>query len=184
MDWLFINWNIVDNWMLIESKEKMDIKESWKEIRNHFNKSFSSNFHVSIASVDSNHLPTVTPIGTLFLNDNLTGFYFEKYPKKLPKSAKGNKTICVLAVNSGIWFWLKSLYRAEFKNYPAIKLYGELGEIRKATNVQLDRLNRRMKITKWTKGNKYLWGDMKTVREIVFTKAEKANIGKMTNELE
>ena len=45
----------------------MDIKTNWEKIRLHFNKSFRSNFHVSIASVDSENNPTVTPIGSLFL---------------------------------------------------------------------------------------------------------------------
>ena len=62
----------------------MDIHSDWNIIRNHFNKSFRTNFHVSIATVDSENNPTVTPIGSLFLNDNQTGFYFEKYPSKLP----------------------------------------------------------------------------------------------------
>jgi len=57
----------------------MDIISNWKEIRKHFNLSFRSNFHVSIASVDRENNPTVTPIGYLFLNNNQTGFYFEKW---------------------------------------------------------------------------------------------------------
>ena len=60
----------------------MDIKTNWTSIRKHFNKSFRSNFYISIASVDADNNPTVTPIGSLFLNDNLCGFYFEKYPSK------------------------------------------------------------------------------------------------------
>lgn len=161
----------------------MNIQDNWNKIRSHFNKSFNSNFHVSIASIDSNQMPTVTPIGTLFLNKDQKGFYFEKYPQKLAKSAKENKNICVLAVNSGTLFWLKSLYKFEFKSYPAVKLYGELGNLREATEIELKRLQKRMKVTNWTKGNHYLWGDMNTVREINFTKAEKINIGKMTQNL-
>ncbi|MFK8102320.1 MAG: pyridoxamine 5'-phosphate oxidase family protein [Saprospiraceae bacterium] len=161
----------------------MDIKTDWTKIRNHFNKSFKSNFHVSIASVDSENKPTVTPIGTLFLNGNQTGFYFEKYPSKLPQSATANKNICILGVNSSTWFWLKSLYLVKFDSYPAVKLYGQLGIRRQATEIEIDRLNRRMKPTKWTKGNKYLWGDMTTIREITFTNGEAVNIGKMTNNL-
>jgi len=48
----------------------MDIKSNWKEIKRHFNRSFRTNFHVSIASVDKDNNPTVTPIGSLFLNNN------------------------------------------------------------------------------------------------------------------
>ena len=161
----------------------MDIKQDWKLIRTHFNKCFSSNFHVAIASVDVENNPNVTPIGSLFLNSDRTGFYFEKFPKNLRKNADGNKRICVLAVNSGSWFWLRSLIRVRFNSYPGLKLYGELGVRRKATAIELSRLQRRMKATRWTKGNRYLWGDMEMVREVRFDKVEKIHIGKMTSAL-
>jgi len=161
----------------------MDIKTDWASIRLHFNKSFRSNFYVSIASVDAENNPTVTPIGSLFLNDKQSGFYFEKYPSKLPIHAKINRNICALGVNSNTFFWLKSLFKGKFSSYPAIKLYGQLGERRKATEQETTRLNRRMKTTKGLKGNTYLWGEMEFVRDITFTKAEKINLGKMTNEL-
>lgn len=158
----------------------MDILTNWNKIRKHFNKSFSSNFYVSVASVDSENNPTVTPIGSLFLNDDQTGFYFEKFPSKLPENAKNNPKVCLLGVNSGRIFWVKALFKEKFTDYPAIKLYGELGEKRKATEKEIARLNRRMKITKGLKGNRYLWGKMENVRDIKFTKAEKINLGKMT----
>ena len=161
----------------------MHISSDWQTIKNHFNKSFSSNLHISIASVDSENNPTVTPIGSLFLNDNQTGFYFEKFPSKLPEHAKTNPNICLLAVNSRRWFWIKALFREKFSDYPAIKLYGKLGIRRKATDKEIRRLNRRMKITNGLKGNTYLWKNMEFVREIEFTKAEKINLGKMTREL-
>lgn len=161
----------------------MDIKANWKLIKKHFNKSFKTSLSVSVASVDKDNKPTVTPIGTVFLNKDQTGFYFEKFPKKIPENAKLNKNICVLAVNSSKWFWIKALYKLKFNAYPAIRLYGELGEKRKATDVEISRLNRRMRTTKRLKGNKYLWGKMEFVREIKFIKAEGINIGKMTIEL-
>ncbi len=161
----------------------MNTETEWFKIRKHFNQSFRSNLNVSIASVDAENNPTVTPIGSLFLNDNQTGFYFEKYPSKLPIHAEKNPNICVLGVNSSRIFWLKSLFKGKFKNYPAIKLYGILGERRKATEKETKRLNKRMKSTNGLKGNKYLWEKMEFVREIDFTKAEKINLGKMTSEL-
>ena len=161
----------------------MDIKENWRLIKRHFNVSFKTSLSVSIASVDKENKPTVTPIGTVFLNKDQTGFYFEKFPKKIPKNAKTNKNICVLAVNSSKWFWVKSLYKLKFNSYPAIRLYGELGDKRKATEIEISRLNRRMRTTKGLKGSTYIWDKMEFVREIEFTKAEGINIGKMTNEL-
>lgn len=161
----------------------MDIVNDWDIIRKHFNKSFSSNFYVSIASVDSENSPTVTPIGSLFLNDNQTGFYFEKFPSKLPEHAKQNKKVCLLAVNSGRLFWIKALFLMKFANHPAIKLYGELGEKRETSKKEIERLNRRMRITRGLKGNTYLWKEMNYIREIQFTHAEKINLGKMTIDL-
>lgn len=161
----------------------MDIKTDWKLIKTHFNTSFKTSLSVSIASVDNNNKPTITPIGTFFLNKDQTGFYFERFSAKLSINAESNKNICVLGVNSSKWFWIKSLYKLKFSSQPAIRLYGELGEKRKATEIEISRLNRRMNSTKRLKGNAYLWGNMKFVREIKFKEAEGMKIGRMTNEL-
>lgn len=161
----------------------MDIEANWSIIKKHFNKSFKTSLSVSIASVDKDNKPTITPIGTFFLNKHQTGFYFEKFPKKIQENVKMNKNICVLAVNSSKWFWIKALYKLKFNAYPAIRLYGELREKRKATEIETSRLNRRMRITKGLKGSTYIWEKMEFVREIKFIKAEGINIGKMTNQL-
>jgi len=161
----------------------MDIKTNWRLIKTHFNKSFKTSLYVAIATVDKDNNPTITPIGTLFLNKNQTGFYFEKFPKKIPANFKINKNICILGVNSSKWFWLKALYKLKFSSYPAIRLYGKLGERRKATEIEIFKLNRRMRTTKGLKGNKYLWGKMEYVRDIYFTKAEGIHIGKMSANL-
>ena len=158
------------------------LKENWQKIRIHFSKAFGSNMHVSIASVNEENQPTVTPIGSLFLNDNQTGFYFEKFATKLNVNSKMNNKICVLAVNSNKWFWLKSLFKMKFEDYPDIKLYGELGIKREATKKEYRAFQRRIRKTKRLKGSKYLWQDMSMVREIKFTKGEKINLGIMTTE--
>jgi hypothetical protein len=162
---------------------KINLEENWNKIRAHFSKSIGSNMHVSIASVNEDNQPTITPIGSLFLNDNLTGFYFEKYATKLNTNSKVNKKICVLAVNSNKWFWFKSLFKMSFSEYPAVKLYGKLGVKREATEKEYRAFQRRIRQTKRLKGSQYLWQDMSMVREIKFTKGEKINLGKMTKEL-
>ena len=161
----------------------MDIIKNWPQIRKHFNKSFRTNFHVAIASVNKKNLPNVTPIGSLFLNRDQSGFYFEKYPKTLPDNAEYNKNICILGVNSNMWFWLRSLFKGKFNSFPAVKLNGELGERRKATENEIKRLKRRMKTTRILKGNSYLWGNMHFVRDIKFTDTKITQLGKMTENL-
>ncbi len=159
-------------------------KIEWRKIRDHFNRSFRSSLHVSIGSVTTEGMPNVTPIGTFFLNSNQSGFYFEKFASSIPMHANDYPYVCVLGVRSKKYFWLKALYRNKFKEYPAIKLFGRLGEKRKATSIEISRLNKRMKSTRGLRGNKYLWSDMTWVRDIVFDRYEGSNLGKMTAEIE
>ena len=161
----------------------MDIIKNWPQIRKHFNNSFRTNFHAAIASVNKENMPDVTPVGSLFLNHDQTGFYFEKYTTTLPENAEYNKNICILGVNSNMWFWLRSLFKGRFNTYPAVKLYGKLGERRQATDKEIIRLNKRMKASRGLKGNSYLWGDMLYVRDITFTYSKVTNLGKMTEHL-
>ncbi|MDT7832245.1 pyridoxamine 5'-phosphate oxidase family protein [Flavobacteriaceae bacterium S356] len=162
---------------------KIDLTKDWIKVKTHFRKCIEANMHVVVASVDASNIPTVTPIGSMFLNDDQTGFYFEKYATKLNKNSKTNGHVCLLAVNNGKRFWLKSLFKGNFDAYPGIKLYGELGEKRDATEGEMRAFQRRVRYTKMLKGHQYLWKEMNMVREIKFTKAEKINLGKMTNHL-
>lgn len=161
----------------------MDIIKDWSKVREHFNRSIGSNLHVAIASVDAEHHPTVTPIGSFFLNSNQSGFYFEKYATKLPLHAKINKNICILGVNSSYSFWFKSLFKGQFSYYPAIKLYAELGVKRKATEKEISRFKKRTRFTKSLKGHEYLWGDMTLVREVKIVRAEPIRLNRMTSHL-
>jgi len=161
----------------------LDISTHWNDIRRHFNRSFSTNFHVSMASLDADGTPRNTPIGSLFLDREPKGFYFEKYPSTLPGNAQDHPEICVLAVNSGLWFWLRSLFNNRFAVYPAVRLYGKLGDARPPEAQELNRLSRRMRATRLLPGNKTLWGDMNRVRDITFDRAEYIQLGLMTQDL-
>ena len=162
---------------------KVDLTKDWNRIKIHFRKCIGMNMHVVIASVNAESIPTVTPIGSLFLNDNQSGFYFEKFATKLNRNSKTNRNICILAVNNGKWFWLRSLFCGKFSEYPGVKLYGELGDKRDATPKEFRAFQRRVRNTKMLKGHQYLWKDMSQIREIKFTRAEKINLGNMTNQL-
>jgi hypothetical protein len=105
------------------------------------------------------------------------------FASKLRVNAEQNKNICILAVNSNYWFWLKSLIKGRFTTYPAIKLYGTLGNRRKAGPYELERLHKAFPITLGIKGVIYLKRSCVYVRDINFTYAEKINAGKMTAHL-
>jgi uncharacterized protein len=92
----------------------MDLITNWKEVKSLFKKSFRSSFHFSVATVTEDGEPHVTPIGSLILGEPGHGFYFEEFPQHLPRNLGSNKKICVMAVNSNKWYWLKSLVMGRF----------------------------------------------------------------------
>lgn len=162
----------------------LDLHDNWEDIRAHLNRSVGSSLHVAIGSVNPDNSPTVTPIGSLFLNKGQKGFYFEKFTSSLPSNGLEHKKICVLAVNSGLLFWLRSMFRGSFSSYPGLKLYASLGKRREATDIEKSRLRKRTKLFKISKkGYNFLWADMQMVRELEFYAAEKINLGSMTEKL-
>jgi predicted pyridoxine 5'-phosphate oxidase superfamily flavin-nucleotide-binding protein len=97
--------------------------ENWHTIRQNFRSGFATNLHVAIATVGASGQPNVTPIGSFFLNrDDFTGFYFEIFTRNIPQNAKSNPAVCIMAVNGGRWFWLKSLLFGKFRTPPMTKL--------------------------------------------------------------
>ena len=158
----------------------MNLLSNWKEVKILFKDSFKSSFHYALATVTENGDPHVTPIGSLILDKPGHGFYFEKFPKHLPHNFGSNKQVCVLAVNSSRWFWLKSLVGGKFASPPAVRLYGVAGELREATDAEIALWQKRVRRVSFSKGHALMWQDMSMVREIMFTRAEPVHIGEMT----
>ncbi len=161
----------------------MDLHNNWHEVKNHFRESFKSSFHFAIATVNENGEPHVTPIGSLILGKPGVGFYFEKFPKNLPRNLGINNQVCILAVNSARWFWMKSLISGRFSYPPAVRLHGVAGELREATERETELWQKRVKSVSFSKGHALLWRDMSMVREIRFTRMEPVQLGKMTHGL-
>ena len=158
----------------------MQVKENWADIKKIFAQSFKSSFHYAVATVDEEGGPHVTPIGSLILGSPGRGFYFEELPRQLPLYLQSNKQVCVLAVNSSRWFWIKSLFSGRFSSPPAIRLFGTVGEAREASEKEIKLWHHRVKKARNSKGFALMWRDMKRVRDIEFSKAEPVHIGEMT----
>ena len=78
----------------------MDLEQDWPTVKALFRASFRSSFHYAIATVGENGAPHVTPIGSLMLGKPGHAFYFEKFPRHLPRNLATDSRVCVLAVNS------------------------------------------------------------------------------------
>ncbi|MEM7283716.1 MAG: pyridoxamine 5'-phosphate oxidase family protein [Pseudomonadota bacterium] len=158
----------------------MDVVEHWDEVKNLFKASFRSSMHFAIASVNEQNQPHVTPIGSLILGEPGRGFYFEEFTRNLPKNIETNNEVCVLAVNSSRWFWLKSLIGGRFETRPAVRLYGKAGQLREATNTERELFLKRVKSVRFSKGHEILWQRMARVRELEFSRIEPVLLGQMT----
>jgi uncharacterized protein len=151
--------------------------ENWPIIRQNFRHGFATNLHVSIATVDAEGQPNVTPIGSFFLNrDDFSGFYFEIFTQNIPRNAGTNPKVCIMAVNSGKWYWLSSLFFGKFRTPPMTKIYGTIGERRVPTPAEIERGNRRLGRMKALPGGKKLFGNMGFVRDLHFHAFEVAKI--------
>lgn len=161
----------------------MDISKNWHEILNVLNSGKKSNRFFSIATVDQDGNPHVTPIGHVYFRDDMTGYYFDAFSKAMPKNFETNNRICLMAVNSSTLFWLKSLFKGKFGSAPAVRLFGEVGEVRDATEEEIDKLKKSISITSNLKGHKLLWSDLTRVRDMKFTEFSPATYPVMCEDL-
>lgn len=147
----------------------MNLEKNWTRILKTLQQGKRSNRFFSIATVDSDGAPHITPIGHMFFRDDMTGYYFDQYSEAMPKNFQSNKKICLMSVNSSTWFWLKSLFKAKFESAPAVRLMGEVTDIRQASEQEIDTLKKAISATKNLRGHKLLWNDLNKVRDIQFT---------------
>ncbi len=136
----------------------------WQAIKRVFAKSQKANMHANIASVSSEGMPNITPIGTVFLNENGTGFLFDAFSQQLAENLKQNNNVCISVVNSSKAFWLLSFIKGQFDDYPGVRLYTKLGELRLATDEEKLMVDARIRSLKWTKGSQLIWSDFTRVR--------------------
>ncbi len=158
----------------------MEITDNWPLVKRLMRASLSSSLHCAIASVNEQGEPHVTPIGSLILDRPGHGFYFEQFTRQMPHNFSHSREVCVLAVNSGLWYWLKSLLGGRFRTPPGLRLVGTVGEARDATDQEIARWQRRVRSARFTRGHALMWRNMKRVREIHFQRIETLEIGVMT----
>ncbi|WP_026842969.1 pyridoxamine 5'-phosphate oxidase family protein [Citrifermentans bremense] len=161
----------------------MEIEKHWPMIKAVLEKAHSTNRHCAIATVSEDGTPHVTPIGSLFLRDDCTGFYIESYCQKMADNLKCNNRVCIMGINSGIGYWLKSLFSGRFPTPPGIRLYGTVSELRLGTKDEIEYFQNRVRAFRKLKGHDLLWKNMRHVREIQFRSFEPVHAAKMTQHL-
>jgi len=137
-----------------------------------------------VASVNEDGSPHLTPIGSLYLRrDELTGFYLERFPTTLPRNLERDQRFAVYAGRSDAAIWLKSMLRGRFDELIAIRLLGRAGKKRPVQEDERARFLKRMRLFRFTKGYRLLWGDFRFARELTFDGFELVQAGEMTRRL-
>ncbi|WP_434352939.1 pyridoxamine 5'-phosphate oxidase family protein [Psychrobacter sp. HD31] len=147
----------------------MSIQENWQKVKKVLEEGQASTIYCSIATVNPDGSPHITPVGTVFLRDDLTGYFFDHYAVKMGENIDSNPNICIMAVNAGRMFWLRSLIKGKFVSHPGVRLYGKAGPVRPATKEEIKKIEDRVKPTKWLKGAGLLWTDFTHVRDVDFS---------------
>lgn len=168
---------------------KLDIENDrvWNAIRAMAGEGFRSSFHFAIASIDPDGAPRVSPIGSLRLMPDRTAVYFEIFTQGLSRNLDTNPQLCILAVNSSRWYWLRSLYAGRFAALPAVRLFGVAGPTREVTMDDVEWWERRVGKARRLRGYRHLWGrDLllsARARPITITRVEAVQLGEMTREM-
>jgi len=86
----------------VDTTDTGALRLHWPEIQRVVARAQASTIYCSLASIGPDGMPNATPIGTVFLRDDLTGYYFDHYTKALARNLDSNPNVCVMAVNAGV----------------------------------------------------------------------------------
>lgn len=156
----------------------------WPWIVRHFEKSLKTSRFYTFASTYPDGTAHITPIASLVLNDDCTGFFSEGFPGRMAANFKTDQRACVLAVRMGFGYWFKGLLTGRFDQWPGVRLYGTVArQPRRADPGEIERWLCRVRRYKGFRGYNLLWKDIRIVRDIVFDRFEPVRLGPMTRQL-
>ena len=156
---------------------------NWERIRKLFKDTFRSSFYYSFATVDESGNPHVSPIGSLILRPDRTGYFFEHFPRMMPVNLEHNNKVCAMAVNMKKWPFLKFMLSGKVSEPIAVRIMGTVGEKRQSTPEEIDAFLSRVRIFRFFKGHRMLWSKLRYVRDIKFDSFEPVGFGALTKDL-
>lgn len=95
--------NFIQHVDALRRKNMID-SQNWQQIIKTISTVQRASMHCSIATVDQLGQPNITPIGTVFLKNNQTGFFFDTYSESFKENIPNNSKACLQAVNSKRFF--------------------------------------------------------------------------------
>lgn len=159
------------------------LREAWPQVTALCRASFRSSLHFAIASNGADGHPHLTPIGSLLALDPGRALFFDLFASGLRARLDADPRVCVLAVDSRRWTWLKAFWRGQFEVAPALRLYGRAGPVRSATPAEKARWHKRVRWLLGLRAAREMWGRLDAVRELHFDRCLPVRIGSLTRAL-
>ena len=152
----------------------------WKEVRRWWRRTLPF-YAVCTAAPDGR--PHVAPVGSVMLNDDGTGYYFEIFLQHTAQHLNHDPRVTVMALQIMPWFWARALFTGRFAYAPALRLIGTAEAARPSTERERKRWYRRVGPVRRLKGPKMWWGDLDTVRPLRFERVAPVQLGASTQGL-
>lgn len=152
----------------------------WRDARRAVRRAARTSLQCSVASVNADGSPHITPIGSLMLDADRRGFYFDVLNSRLAANIERDPRITILAVDSGRWLWLRSMALGRFDAVPGIRLLGRAGPARPSTPKEIARFHERVGPLRRSRGGLALWGSLDVVRDVEIDRIQNLNMGSMT----
>ena len=139
---------------------------TWADARRVATRAFSSSLHFAVASLDASGAPVLTPVGSVMLAEPGHVVFFELFAHGLGRRLDADPRVSLLGVDSGRWFWLRSLWQGRYARPPALRLWGTASACRSCTSAEEQRFLRRVGPLLRTRGGQRLWGRPGPVRDV------------------
>jgi uncharacterized protein len=157
----------------------------WRQVRATVSRAQRSSLHCSIGSISPDGQPHVSPIGSVHLGEPGRGVYLDVFNVQLGRNLEHDPHLTLLAVDSSLTTWLRALVKGRFPTAPGVRLVGTAAEARPATQAEIERFQRAVRTTLWTKGGRAMFGRTSHIRarDLTFTDVLPVRIGTLTKHL-
>lgn len=157
----------------------------WQTVRRTVARGQSASFHCAIASTNPDGRAYVSPIGSVRLGEPGFGTYLEVFNAQLRANLDRDPRVTVMAVDSGLLTWARALIGGRFATPPGVRLLGEAGPARPATDAEKRAFDRSVRPALLTRGGNAMWGRLDEVmaRDLSFSDVVPVRIGSITTGL-
>ena len=154
--------------------------EEWAIVKRIVPRTIHSSFHCSIASLNADGSPHVTPIGSFSPTEKGKGVFFDAYNIRLSENVNRDPRVTIMALDSGPTTWFRAFMGGRFATPPGIRMVGTVGAQRESTPREIRRFHRLVGPLLRTKGGAKMWSSLPNARDVTIDHVIPIWLGSMT----